>query len=56
VKVVCSSRDSLFLKDETLVHVAGSIDPVFDKESDLHRASIKDLESIEKKIQSREDR
>ena len=36
--------------DDNVVHVAGSVDPVFDKEVIDTELQIKDLESIEKKI------
>jgi len=38
-------------KDDNVVHVAGSVDPVFDKEVIDTELQLKDLESIEKKIQ-----
>jgi ribosome-binding ATPase len=41
-------------EDENIVHVAGSIDPVFDKEVIDNELQLKDLESIEKKIQKSE--
>jgi hypothetical protein len=41
-------------EDENIVHVAGSIDPVFDKEVIDTELQLKDLESIEKKIQKSE--
>jgi ribosome-binding ATPase len=37
--------------DENIVHVAGSVDPVFDKEVIDTELQLKDLESVEKKIQ-----
>jgi GTP-binding protein YchF len=37
--------------DDNIVHVAGSVDPVFDKEVIDTELQLKDLESIEKKIQ-----
>jgi ribosome-binding ATPase len=37
-------------EDENIVHVAGSIDPVFDKEVIDTELQLKDLESVEKKI------
>ncbi len=41
-------------EDENIVHVAGSIDPVFDKEVIDNELQLKDLESVEKKIQKSE--
>jgi GTP-binding protein YchF len=41
-------------EDENIVHVAGSIDPVFDKEVIDTELQLKDLESVEKKIQKSE--
>ncbi|WP_420386461.1 redox-regulated ATPase YchF [Roseivirga sp.] len=38
-------------KDDNVVHVAGNVDPVFDKEVIDTELQLKDLESIEKKIQ-----
>lgn len=38
-------------EDENVVHVAGSVDPVFDKEVIDTELQLKDLESVEKKIQ-----
>jgi ribosome-binding ATPase len=38
-------------KDDNVVHVAGSVDPVFDKEVIDTELQLKDLESVEKKIQ-----
>lgn len=38
-------------EDENIVHVAGGVDPVFDKEVIDTELQLKDLESIEKKIQ-----
>jgi len=38
-------------KDDNVVHVAGGVDPVFDKEVIDSELQLKDLESIEKKIQ-----
>ena len=38
-------------KDDNVVHVAGSVDPVFDKEVIDTELQLKDLESIDKKIQ-----
>src|SRR5512146_2486990 len=38
-------------EDDNIVHVAGSVDPVFDKEVIDTELQLKDLESIEKKIQ-----
>lgn len=38
-------------KDDNVVHVAGQVDPVFDKEVIDTELQLKDLESIEKKIQ-----
>ncbi len=40
--------------DENVVHVAGSVDPVFDKEVIDAELQFKDLESVEKKIQKLE--
>ncbi|MEB2776249.1 redox-regulated ATPase YchF [Algoriphagus sp. D3-2-R+10] len=40
--------------DENIVHVAGSVDPVFDKEVIDTELQLKDLESVEKKIQKSE--
>jgi len=37
-------------EDENVVHVAGSVDPVFDKEVIDTELQLKDLESVEKKI------
>lgn len=37
-------------KDDNVVHVAGSVDPVFDKEVIDTELQLKDLESVEKKI------
>ncbi|WKN32251.1 redox-regulated ATPase YchF [Porifericola rhodea] len=37
--------------DDNVVHVAGSVDPVFDKEVIDTELQLKDLESVEKKIQ-----
>lgn len=37
-------------EDSNIVHVAGSVDPVFDKEIIDNELQLKDLESIEKKI------
>ncbi|MCH7411192.1 redox-regulated ATPase YchF [Belliella sp. DSM 111904] len=37
--------------DENIVHVAGGVDPVFDKEVIDTELQLKDLESVEKKIQ-----
>jgi GTP-binding protein YchF len=37
-------------KDDNIVHVAGSVDPVFDKEVIDNELQLKDLESVEKKI------
>ncbi|MCB0494496.1 MAG: redox-regulated ATPase YchF [Cyclobacteriaceae bacterium] len=37
-------------EDENVVHVAGSVDPVFDKEVIDSELQLKDLESVEKKI------
>jgi ribosome-binding ATPase len=41
-------------EDENIVHVAGSVDPVFDKEVIDTELQLKDLESVEKKIQKSE--
>lgn len=41
-------------EDENIVHVAGSVDPIFDKEVIDTELQLKDLESIEKKIQKTE--
>jgi hypothetical protein len=41
-------------EDENIIHVAGSIDPVFDREVIDTELQLKDLESIEKKIQKSE--
>ncbi|GHE72072.1 redox-regulated ATPase YchF [Roseivirga thermotolerans] len=38
-------------KDDNVVHVAGNVDPVFDKEVIDTELQLKDLESIDKKIQ-----
>ena len=38
-------------KDDNVVHVAGTVDPVFDKEVIDTELQLKDLESIDKKIQ-----
>ena len=38
-------------EDENIVHVAGSVDPLFDKEVIDTELQLKDLESVEKKIQ-----
>jgi len=38
-------------KDDNVVHVAGSVDPVFDKEVIDTELQLKDLESVDKKIQ-----
>jgi ribosome-binding ATPase len=38
-------------KDDNVVHVAGGVDPVFDKEVIDSELQLKDLESVEKKIQ-----
>lgn len=40
--------------DENIVHVAGSVDPIFDKEVIDTELQLKDLESVEKKIQKSE--
>ncbi|MEP2294705.1 redox-regulated ATPase YchF, partial [Algoriphagus sp.] len=40
--------------DENIVHVAGGVDPVFDKEVIDTELQLKDLESVEKKIQKTE--
>ncbi|MDN5202564.1 redox-regulated ATPase YchF [Fulvivirgaceae bacterium BMA10] len=37
-------------EDDNVVHVAGSVDPVFDKEVIDNELQLKDLESVEKKI------
>lgn len=37
-------------KDDNIVHVAGGVDPVFDKEVIDNELQLKDLESVEKKI------
>jgi GTP-binding protein YchF len=37
-------------EDENITHVAGSVDPVFDKEVIENELQLKDLESVEKKI------
>src|SRR5690606_15707213 len=37
-------------EDENVVHVAGGVDPIFDKEVIDEELQLKDLESIEKKI------
>ncbi|CAN5518722.1 redox-regulated ATPase YchF [soil metagenome] len=41
-------------EDENIVHVAGSVDPLFDKEVIDTELQLKDLESIDKKIQKLE--
>lgn len=41
-------------EDDNIVHVAGSVDPLFDKEVIDTELQLKDLESIEKKIQKNE--
>jgi len=41
-------------EDENIVHVAGSVDPIFDKEVIDTELQLKDLESVEKKIQKTE--
>ncbi len=41
-------------EDENIVHVAGSVDPVFDKEVIDTELQLKDLESVDKKIQKSE--
>lgn len=41
-------------EDENIVHVAGSVDPIFDKEVIDTELQLKDLESIDKKIQKTE--
>ncbi|MEN2282712.1 redox-regulated ATPase YchF [Algoriphagus sp. SE2] len=41
-------------EDENIVHVAGSVDPIFDKEVIDTELQLKDLESIEKKVQKTE--
>jgi ribosome-binding ATPase len=38
-------------EDENIVHVAGGVDPVFDKEVIDTELQLKDLESVEKKVQ-----
>lgn len=38
-------------KDDNVVHVAGSVDPVFDKEIIDSELQLKDIESVDKKIQ-----
>ncbi|GMQ24258.1 redox-regulated ATPase YchF [Algoriphagus sp. oki45] len=38
-------------EDDNIVHVAGSVDPIFDKEVIDTELQLKDLESVEKKIQ-----
>ncbi|MDI1322928.1 MAG: redox-regulated ATPase YchF [Algoriphagus sp.] len=38
-------------EDENIIHVAGGVDPVFDKEVIDTELQLKDLESVEKKIQ-----
>ena len=38
-------------KDDNIVHVSGSVDPVFDKEVIDTELQLKDLEAVEKKIQ-----
>jgi len=38
-------------KDDNVVHVAGSVDPVFDKEVIDSELQLKDIESVDKKIQ-----
>jgi ribosome-binding ATPase len=38
-------------EDENIVHVAGGVDPIFDKEVIDTELQLKDLESVEKKIQ-----
>lgn len=38
-------------EDENIVHVAGSVDPVFDKEVIDTELQLKDLESVEKRVQ-----
>ncbi|WP_425640119.1 redox-regulated ATPase YchF [Algoriphagus yeomjeoni] len=40
--------------DENIVHVAGGVDPIFDKEVIDTELQLKDLESVEKKIQKTE--
>ncbi|WP_192351176.1 redox-regulated ATPase YchF [Algoriphagus sp. Y33] len=40
--------------DENIVHVAGGVDPIFDKEVIDTELQLKDLESVEKKIQKSE--
>lgn len=41
-------------EDDNIVHVAGSVDPLFDKEVIDTELQLKDLESIDKKIQKNE--
>jgi ribosome-binding ATPase len=41
-------------QDENIVHVAGSVDPVFDKEVIDTELQMKDIESVDKKIQKTE--
>lgn len=41
-------------EDDNIVHVAGGVDPVFDKEVIDTELQLKDLESVEKKIQKTE--
>ncbi|MBB6325216.1 hypothetical protein FHS59_000831 [Algoriphagus iocasae] len=41
-------------EDENIVHVAGSVDPIFDKEVIDTELQLKDLESVDKKIQKTE--
>lgn len=41
-------------EDENVVHVAGSVDPVFDKQVIDEELQLKDLESLEKRIQKSE--
>jgi GTP-binding protein YchF len=41
-------------EDDNIVHVAGSVDPLFDKEVIDTELQIKDLESVDKKIQKTE--
>jgi hypothetical protein len=41
-------------EDENIVHVAGGVDPLFDKEVIDTELQLKDLESVEKKIQKSE--
>lgn len=38
-------------EDDNIIHVAGSVDPVFDKEVIDNELQLKDLESVDKKIQ-----